>query len=149
MTGRYTVRSGLGTIILGGTPNTLQAEEITLAELFKKQGYSTAIVGKWHLGSAEQSWPTRQGFDEYHVGVIETSESTLYRGNMERAGMPESEIQKGVPRIFESDADGNLKAVREYTLEYRRQVEGDIAKASVDYIKRHAKGEKPFFLYVG
>jgi arylsulfatase len=38
MTGRYSVRSGLGTIILGGTPNTLQTEEITLAELFKKQG---------------------------------------------------------------------------------------------------------------
>ena len=26
MTGRYSVRSGLSTVIIGGTPNTLQAE---------------------------------------------------------------------------------------------------------------------------
>jgi len=32
-TGRYAHRSGLGSIIAGGTPNTLQADEITLAEL--------------------------------------------------------------------------------------------------------------------
>ncbi len=101
MTGRYSVRSGLGSIIIGGLRNTLQAEEFTLGEMFKSVGYSTAIVGKWHLGAEEQSWPTRQGFDEYKVGVIETTESTLYRGNMERAGLPEAEIAKVVPHIFE------------------------------------------------
>ena len=34
-------------------------------------------------------------------------------------------------------------------MEYRRQVEGDIAKASVDFIQRQAKAKQPFFLYVG
>ena len=67
---------------------------------------------------------------------------------MERAGVPDAEIQKGVPSIFESAADGKLIAVREYTVDYRRQVEADIAKASVDYIKRQAKAGQPFFLYV-
>ncbi len=149
MTGRYSGRAGLGTIIIGGTPNTLQADEITMAELFKSQGYATSMTGKWHLGSEEQSWPTRQGFDEYKIGVIETSDVTLYRGHMARAGIPESEIKQVVPKIMESDADGRLREVREYTVEYRHQVEGDIAKASVDYITHHAKGEKPFFLYIG
>ena len=149
MTGRYSVRSGLGTIIIGGTPSTLRSGEVTMAELFKSRGYATGMTGKWHLGAEEQSWPTRQGFDEYRVGVLETSDSTLYRRQMEAAGLPESEIAKVVPRIYESQPDGSLKVVREYTVEYRRQVEGDIAKASVDYIKSHAKGEKPFFLYVG
>ena len=149
MTGRYSVRSGLGTIIIGGTPSTLRSNELTMAELFKSRGYATGMVGKWHLGSEEQSWPTRQGFDEYHVGVIETTDSTLYRRQMERAGLPEAAIAKVVPRIYESEPDGNLKAVREYTVEYRRQVEGDIAQASVDYIRSHAKAEKPFFLFVG
>ena len=97
MTGRYSVRSGLGTIILGGLRNTLQDEEFTLGEMFKSVGYATAIVGKWHLGFEEQSWPTRQGFDEYQVGVIETSESTLYRPNMERAGLDEAAIREAVP----------------------------------------------------
>ena len=149
MLGRYPIRAGLGTIIIGGTPNTLQANEFTLAEMFKSRGYATGMAGKWHLGSEEQSWPTRQGFDEYRVGVIETSDGTLYRGHMERAGVAEAAIKKTVPMIYESDDNGELKAVREYTVDYRREVEGDIAKASVDYIKRHAAADKPFFLYVG
>ena len=149
MTGRYSTRLGLNTVIIGGTPNTLQASEVTLAELFKSQGYATAHAGKWHIGSEEQSWPTRQGFDEYHVGVIETSDGTLYRESMERSGMTDPFIEKVVPRIYESEADGNLKAVREYTVEYRHQVEGDIAKASVEFIQRQAKAKTPFFMYVG
>ena len=63
MTGRYAQRVGLSVVIIGGTPNTLQPGEITLGELFKSQGYATAAAGKWHLGSSEISWPTRQGFD--------------------------------------------------------------------------------------
>jgi arylsulfatase A-like enzyme len=149
MTGRYSQRLGLSTIIIGGTPNTLQSNEVTLGKLFKGQGYATGIVGKWHLGASEQSWPTRQGFDEYHVGVIETTDGTLYRDGMQRAGMPEAVIAAAEPGIWESDASGNLRKVRPYTVEYRRQVEGDIAKASVEYIDRQAKRKAPFFLYVG
>ena len=149
MTGRYSTRSGLSTVIAGGTPNTLQAEEVTLGELFKSRGYTTAITGKWHLGSSEQSWPVRQGFDEYHVGVLETTDGTLYRESMKRAGLPEAVIAKAEPYIWESDKKGDLKKVRPYTAEYRRQVEGDIARASVEFIQRQAKAKKPFFLYVG
>jgi arylsulfatase len=39
--------------------------------------------------------------------------------------------------------------VRSYTVEYRRQVEGTIAKASAEYIERQAKAKQPFFLFVG
>jgi arylsulfatase len=113
LTGRYSTRVGLNTVIIGGTPNTLTAGEVTIAELFKQKDYATAYTGKWHLGMEEQSWPTRQGFDEYRVGVIETSDSTMYRESMERTGMSEEFIESVVPRIMESDATGNLTAVRE------------------------------------
>jgi len=149
MTGRYSQRLGLGTIIIGGTPNTLQSSEVTLGKLFKSQGYHTGMIGKWHLGSSEISWPTRQGFDEYHVGVLETTDGTLYRDGMKRAGMPEAAIAAAEPGIWESDATGKLTKVRPYTVDYRRQVEGDIAKASVDFITRQAKDNEPFLLYVG
>ncbi len=149
MTGRYSQRMGLGTIIIGGTPNTLQANEVTLGKLFKGQGYHTGMVGKWHLGASEVSWPTRQGFDEYHVGVIETTDGTLYREGMQRAGMPEAAIAAAEPGIWDSDATGKLTKTRPYTVDYRRQVEGDIAKASTEYIGRQAKASQPFFLYVG
>src|SRR5688572_477223 len=48
MTGRYSQRAGLSTVIVGGTPNTLQASEVTLGELFKSRGYATAYASKWH-----------------------------------------------------------------------------------------------------
>jgi arylsulfatase len=39
--------------------------------------------------------------------------------------------------------------VRDYDLEYRKVIEGEIAKASIEYIQRAAKDEKPFFLMIG
>jgi len=149
ITGRYAHRSGLGSIIVAGTPNTLLDEEITLAEIFKSQGYVTAMTGKWHLGAEKQSLPVNQGFDEYRVGVLETTDSTLYRPNMTRAGLPEAVINAAAPKIWEGDAKNGLKPVREYTVEYWKQVEGDIARASIDFIKKLSKRSQPFFLYVG
>ena len=37
MTGRYSQRLGLSTVIIANTPNTLQASEVTLGKLFKSQ----------------------------------------------------------------------------------------------------------------
>ena len=54
MTGRYSARSGLSSVIVGGTPNTLQASEVTLGELFKSVGDATGMTGKWHLGARRQ-----------------------------------------------------------------------------------------------
>ncbi len=149
MSGRYSQRLGLGTVIIAGTPNTLQANEVTLGELFKSRGYATAITGKWHLGASEVSWPTRQGFDEYRVGVFESSDGTLYRDGMQRAGLPEAAVAAAEPWIWDSDANGTMKKTRPYTVDYRRQVEGDIANAAVEIIQRRAKEKNPFFLYVG
>ena len=41
-------------------------EEITLAEVLKKEDYTTCHIGKWHLGE-EPYYPEKQGF-EYNVG---------------------------------------------------------------------------------
>jgi len=66
MTGSYPSRVGLGTPL--HTPDTigLHEDEITLAELFKTQGYATACIGKWHLGHHPEFYPTRHGFDDYY-----------------------------------------------------------------------------------
>ncbi len=42
-----------------GVPPT----EITMSELFKHYGYSTALFGKWHLGHSKQHVPEVRGFD--------------------------------------------------------------------------------------
>jgi len=150
MTGKYSPRTGLNSIIVAGTPSTLQSEEVTLAEVFKQNGYNTGMVGKWHLGQEKQSLPINQGFDEYHVGILETTDGTLYPETMRRSGFTEEMISKSQPYIWESEpGKDELKKVRVYDLEYRRLIEGDIANASVDYINKQAKSKKPFFLYVG
>ena len=50
-------------------PAGLPLNETTIAESLKTVGYSTAIVGKWHLGVGENYTylPTNQGFDYYLV----------------------------------------------------------------------------------
>ena len=44
----------------------LPLSEITLAEILKKHGYSTGIMGKWHLGWSKEKQPAAFGFDEQY-----------------------------------------------------------------------------------
>jgi arylsulfatase len=66
MTGRYSIRSGLSLIAVAGSPNSLPATEITIAEVLREAGYATAMFGKWHLGSQPHSQPQNKGFDEFY-----------------------------------------------------------------------------------
>lgn len=43
----------------------IHPDELTIAELFKQNGYATACIGKWHLGFHEPFLPKNQGFDHY------------------------------------------------------------------------------------
>ncbi len=60
----------------------LPLEEITLAEHLKRAGYTTACIGKWHLGG-KGFQPTDQGFDFYHAGKAVTTPSEIEGGKGE------------------------------------------------------------------
>lgn len=72
MTGQVPVRSGLyGQRIHVLFPNDLYGipqSAFTMAEGLKQAGYTTGIFGKWHLGDAPDTFPTRHGFD-YWFGI--------------------------------------------------------------------------------
>ena len=97
MTGRYPLRYGLqtGVIPTGGTYG-LPTDEWLLPQALKEAGYTTAIVGKWHLGHADRKyWPRQRGFDYQYgplIGEIDyfTHERTAsvdwYRNNEARQG---------------------------------------------------------------
>jgi arylsulfatase A-like enzyme len=55
ITGQLPVRTGLTTVGTPGSPAGLQKEDITLAEILKTRGYSTAQFGKNHLGDLEEN----------------------------------------------------------------------------------------------
>lgn len=71
MTGRYPMRYGLQTlVILPDQTYGLPTTERLLPQALKEAGYSTALVGKWHLGHARREyWPRQRGFD-YHYGPL-------------------------------------------------------------------------------
>ncbi|MEP4889949.1 MAG: sulfatase-like hydrolase/transferase [Aliiglaciecola sp.] len=52
-----------GNFIPAPIKSYLALEEQTLAETFKENGYSTAFLGKWHLGDEEKYWPESHGFN--------------------------------------------------------------------------------------
>jgi arylsulfatase A-like enzyme len=69
MTGRYPIRTDVS---LWPTQPLIEAGQVTVASLLRRNGYRTAMVGKWHLGFAEQGYdkrlpggPTDVGFDSY------------------------------------------------------------------------------------
>jgi arylsulfatase A-like enzyme len=77
LTGLSPQRAGVPTNVRAGKDVVgLPGDRVTIAELLKQQGYATALFGKWHLGTAPESLPTGQGFDEYfghHYGCISYS----------------------------------------------------------------------------
>ena len=63
LTGRYAARSGMNSVLFPHSDAGLPQSEITLARALKKEGYVTALIGKWHLGIHEGQRPIDHGFD--------------------------------------------------------------------------------------
>ena len=61
LTGRYSTRTGVWHTINGRS--LMHPQELTLAEVFRANGYATGMLGKWHLGSNSPCRPVDQGFD--------------------------------------------------------------------------------------
>ena len=149
-TGRYPIRLGLSLVITDALDNTLQGEEITVAEMLKPLGYKTAYVGKWHLGSDLESQPQYQGYDEWYFGFHGSTDVTSYPREMAKYHASPEMIEKTKHHVIEARAPNTPpQNVCVYDIDYRRQIERDIADRSVQYIKRNAAGPRPFFLMVG
>ena len=135
MTGCYAQRVGLGLTDPDGivlrpvSPNGLHPDEITIAEVLKRQGYATTIIGKWHLGDQPPMLPTRQGFDSY-LGIPYSDDMTAdKRPPGEWPPLPLMEDE----RVIEAPVDRNLLTKR-YT---------ERAVACIE-----ANRNRPFFIYL-
>ena len=63
MTGKYSHRVGVWHTLM--SRDLLRAEETTMADVFKENGYGTGIFGKWHLGFNYPFRPIDRGFDQW------------------------------------------------------------------------------------
>ncbi|MCI4671855.1 MAG: arylsulfatase [Bacteroidia bacterium] len=67
MTGKTAVRLGCVNPISKNNKLGLPLSEKIMPQYFKEKGYSTALVGKWHLGRyKKENWPYNRGFDHFY-----------------------------------------------------------------------------------
>ena len=148
MTGRYQQRFGFefnaGPLqrAINNKDMGLPLTEITLAQVMKKAGYATGMVGKWHMGMNDRYMPTQRGFDEYFGFLFGAN---LYinpnkPGVMSRPGAVAGGGPTATTRSAQNPIYRNTTPVEEE--EYLTDA---FAREAVSYIDRHQK--EPFFLY--
>jgi arylsulfatase A-like enzyme len=126
MSGRYQHRSGNED--LSNTTGPLPQGIKTLPDRLRAAGYTTAMVGKWHLGDEPGFTPTDRGFDEFfgflgggHQYIIATGGKGEYNAPILRNGEPTNE------RRYLTDAFG---------------------EEATAFVERQRDATRPFFLYL-
>lgn len=167
LTGRYNWRSTLKTSVLSGYSKSLiQPERFTIADMLKKQGYSTAYIGKWHLGwdwafldenvkninglnskpkvdfsKPIKNGPSTHGFD-YSFGFC---------GSLDMA--PYVYVENDMPTMIPTKTSINMdskgfwrEGVTSDDFDHTNLLQ-DLTDRAVNYISTKAKEKEPFFLY--
>ena len=132
LTGCYSNRIGFSGAPGPDSKYGIHAEEMTMGELLKQKGYSTAIFGKWHLGCQHQFLPLQNGFDEYY-GLPYSNDMWPYHPQQgEVFNFPDLPTYEG-------------NEIVGYNLDQSR-LTTDYTMRSVNFIKKNK--DKPFFLYL-
>ncbi len=150
ITGQVGFRTGMLKVGLPGAPEGLKARDVTIAELLKGQGYSTAQFGKNHLGDRDEHLPTAHGFDEfmgslYHLNAEEEPENEDYFKDPE---LVKRFNTRGVIHTW-ANPDGTQKIENTGPLTKKRMetIDEEVTKVSLDFMDKNAKAGKPFFLW--
>lgn len=153
LTGRLPIRHGQLRPSFAGEPGGLETE-ITVAALLSKAGYVTQAVGKWHCGENEESQPQSVGFDDFY-GFL--GWSGLYTDWQDEDFAPEFALNPDRqayvqtvpfnPHIVHGVKGKGIENLEKISIEVSALLDEKFAAYSVDFIKKMAKSDKPFFLY--
>jgi arylsulfatase A len=169
VTGRYAWRSRLKKSVIGGaSPHLINPDRMTVADLLKKQGYHTAMIGKWHLGwdfqftgkstgnglgfnskknsidytKLVKNGPDANGFDYYygHCGSLDMA-PYVYVENGKVTALPDRETENKDSKGFwrKGPTGSDFKHI---------DVLPNCFNKANEYIEKRAKTGKPFFLYL-
>ena len=118
-----------GSVMTGRHPNrfgcftwgrTLRPQEITIAEVLKKAGYVTGHFGKWHLGSVRRGSPVNPGANGFDKWL-------------------------SAPNFFDNNPILSREGIAVQTVGESSMV---VVDASLEFIRKHEGGEKPYFAVV-
>jgi arylsulfatase A-like enzyme len=165
MTGRYQSRFGYEMNPTGkrnlhkaaGLPEA----ETTFVTRLSQAGYSTGLIGKWHLGTSASKVPTKRGFDHFYgflheghfyvPGPAYEGVLTMVRDTSVKEGQQVREqdlIRGNYARIDEPKYDEDNPILRgDKKIEESRYLTDAITEEAVDFIAKNA-GQKPFCLVV-
>lgn len=142
-TGRYPIRSGTQKVAAPGEPDGLSPWEYTIAELLSDAGYTTALFGKWHIGSTIGRLPNDQGYDEWW-GINEGSNAAAYTSTPEF----DPDVVE-IPHIWEGVKGKKSTRVRPFDKAAKNSLDSEATDRAIAFIESKARGERPFFVYVG
>lgn len=173
LTGRYSWRTSLKKGVLSADgPCLIESDRMTIASMLKKQGYNTAMVGKWHLQmdfpgerGNNRDWskpftqgPVEHGFDYFFGIAASMNFGVLTFLENDRVTDPPVLFTKKkldvTPRTYRMTppyqneiAKGHVEVAPSFNDEIVLET---LAAKAVDYINKSAhdaKNGKPFFLY--
>jgi len=167
MTGRYAVRTGMEvTKVTPPEGGGLNGKEVTIAEILSDAGYSTAHIGKWHLGDIKECYPINQGFDYASFAMHNQVSYSFLTRDAELEGrttafMPESiDPHYGLDKSFrlydwvtqvEGRKGGKLtewgiEQGERPDMELYKRVNTKFHEQALTQLREMAKKDNPFFL---
>ncbi|WP_273566675.1 arylsulfatase [Maribacter halichondriae] len=128
--------------VRGNRNNILGADDITLARLFKSNGYKTAMIGKWGLGEIGSSGePNKQGFDSYFGYLNQIHAHNYYTDYLIKNG-------DSIPldNIIVKQTEGYAKGIGQAATIKKDYSHSMFIQEALSFIG--SDHEKPFFLYL-
>ena len=160
-TGRLAIRSGMYNIGMLLESHGMRAEEVTLAEVLSKAGYTTAFHGKWHLGDIEESYPHNQGFDEafftgynqilsLNTRVAEGANASigLYEDMLppDPYKLDDTFVTKGWVQMAEGKKGEQARQWGDNSHDNYMKIDPEAQRRTLEFIERSAKAGKPFYV---
>jgi len=129
LTGLYPHQAGVGHMVgdygVPGYRGFLSDRCVTIAEVLRPAGYTTLMVGKWHVGEDRPHWPYDRGFDKY-FGLV-SGGSNYWRLDPTRKMARDDALFTPTEPFYLTDL---------------------FTDHAVRFLDGHGRSGKPFFMYV-
>ena len=130
LTGSYPNRIGISGALGPNSKTGINPNEFLMSEMFKQQGYNTAIYGKWHLGDNPKFLPTNHGFDDFY-GILYSNDMWPYH----------PERPDSYPDLMLYDYDKPIEVLTDQS-----DLTMELTNKSISFIEKNK--DDPFFLYL-